>query len=194
MIETIELDSVDSTNDEAKRRLADGSLTKPTRIIAFEQTAGRGTRGRSWQSPSRAGVYLTYVDPIGPWPAASSYTLAAGVACAEAIASECDLRVELRGVNDLVVNDRKLGGILTESIARGRMLDVLIVGIGINLGMAPREVRDGGLAPISLAEVAGIVPSIRDLSDGITRRLETWLRRAVDDDAAVREAHASWSG
>ena len=81
------IDTVDSTNDEAKRLIAEGRLRGRGYVLAREQTAGRGTQGRSWLSPRDAGLYLsvarTGVEP--PSPNVAQLTLAAGAACVEAI-------------------------------------------------------------------------------------------------------------
>src|SRR6185369_9085126 len=85
-------DILDSTNDEARRLLTAGAIDQSAVIVARGQTAGRGTRGRSWASPAGAGLYLSYVcrnrgddgnrDEL---PLTTAYTQAAGVACVEAV-------------------------------------------------------------------------------------------------------------
>ena len=92
-------------------------------VVADHQTAGRGRRGRAWEAPPGSGLFATFV--LTPSPL---IVFAAGVAAAEA----CGRGVRLKWPNDLVLDDRKLGGILAE--IRG---DRALVGIGINLGWAP---------------------------------------------------------
>jgi BirA family biotin operon repressor/biotin-[acetyl-CoA-carboxylase] ligase len=92
-------------------------------VVADHQTAGRGRRGRSWDAPAGSGLFATFV--LVPSPV---IVFAAGVAAAEA----CARGVRLKWPNDLVLDERKLGGILAE--IRG---DRALVGIGINLSWAP---------------------------------------------------------
>ena len=111
------LRTVNSTQ-EAAAGLALGSV-----VVADHQTAGRGRRGRSWDAPPGSGLFATFV--LVPSPV---IVFAAGVAAAEA----CARGVRLKWPNDLVLDERKLGGILAE--IRG---DRALVGIGINLTWAP---------------------------------------------------------
>ncbi len=147
-------DTIDSTNDEAKRLLDQGKITEDAFIVAREQTAGRGRLGHRWVSPLDAGIYLTVIQP-GPrevLPETTMLTLAAGVACVKAIERETGLSTQLKPINDLVIDKSKLGGILTESlIQQGKMLAVL-TGIGINVHPATRQVESGALPPTCLAD------------------------------------------
>jgi BirA family biotin operon repressor/biotin-[acetyl-CoA-carboxylase] ligase len=92
-------------------------------VVADHQTAGRGRHGRSWEAPSGSGLFVTFV--LEPSPIV---VFAAGVAAAEA----CGAGVQLKWPNDLILHDRKLGGILAE--VRN---EHALVGIGINLTWAP---------------------------------------------------------
>lgn len=131
-------DCLDSTNKEAQRQLAAGTLTQLTCIRARSQTAGRGTQGRSWLSPAHSGLYCSIIHPFSddkqaPIPITPLFTLAAGVACAETLAHKTQLRVQLKPINDLYLDSCKLGGILVESLIRNDRCKALITGIGINL-------------------------------------------------------------
>ncbi len=92
-------------------------------VVADHQTAGRGRHGRSWEAPAGSGLFVTFV--LEPSPIV---VFAAGVAAAEA----CGRGALLKWPNDLVLGDRKLGGILAEVRS-----DHALVGIGINLSWAP---------------------------------------------------------
>ena len=130
-----EFDTVDSTNEAAKRMVREGKLTAPAVLLARTQTAGKGQRGRRWYSPPEAGLYMTVVDapPRPVRPTGPVFTLAAGVACAEVLREAAGVDVRLKPVNDLYVGGRKLGGILTETIVRGDVLQFLVTGVGVNL-------------------------------------------------------------
>lgn len=115
--QVLRLGSVTSTQDVA-RELPIGSI-----VIADHQTAGRGRLDRRWEAPSGTALLVSFV--LSPNPLLS---LAAGVAAAEA----CGPKVRLKWPNDLLLDDRKLGGILVEAgPARA------VCGIGINLTWAP---------------------------------------------------------
>ena len=110
------MESVDSTNTEAKRRLSAG-LTEPLLLLAETQTCGRGRLGRAFCSPNGAGLYMSLVlHPDLPVERALSLTSAAAVAVCLAVESLTDLRPQIKWVNDVYVGDRKLCGILAEGI------------------------------------------------------------------------------
>ena len=184
-MQLIELETVDSTNDEAKRRIESGLIESRTVITAREQSAGRGTRGRAWISPRDTGLYLTYVDPhpVSPAPT-TTLTMAAAVACSEALAA-IGIEVGIRPVNDLVVEGRKLGGILTETVIRGGAVCAIIVGVGLNLRRDERQVDEGALEAISLEDMLPAVPDATVVRDAIVIHLPEWIDRSVDTEAVV---------
>jgi BirA family transcriptional regulator, biotin operon repressor / biotin---[acetyl-CoA-carboxylase] ligase len=135
---------VGSTNDEALA-LASAGAVEFTAVLADEQRAGRGRRGRSWASPPGAGMYLSIiVREEGLGADVPLLTLAAGVAVAEAVVEVSGLPVELKWPNDVVIGRpwRKLAGILCEASALGTSNGVMVVGVGVNLQRAayPPEV------------------------------------------------------
>lgn len=141
----IEFTDLDSTNEEAKRRLQADAFAGPAIIRAGHQTAGRGTQGRSWLSPPGAGLYFTVVHPFSCWvevppalvPVTPLFTLAAGVACADSIRALTGLAIQLKPINDLYAQGQKLGGILMESLISQNQCQALITGIGINVFEQP---------------------------------------------------------
>ena len=151
-MEAVQLNVVDSTNDEAKRRIPRHSKHEPFYILAGEQTGGRGSRGRAWSSPADAGVYLSVVEfpKHSPADSTTAYTLAAGVACAEVLRESTGCSVRLKPVNDLLLCGGKLGGILTETVVRRGAAEAVIIGGGINTHRANRRVRLGAMTPVSL--------------------------------------------
>lgn len=202
MIPIERLEVVDSTNEEAKRRFSSGDAPGPLLLLADAQTAGRGTRGRRWISPPGAGLYLSLLDPAPPGAAAPPTTdvvIAAAVACAEALEA-LQVPVGIKPVNDLVVDGRKLGGILAESIVRGGRVEALITGVGINLLAAPRDVEpppialDALMPPERLARLdrlafaaelgARLLDATRRAAAGEMERLrEGYVRRLVSSPA-----------
>ena len=125
---------LDSTNAEAKRRLAQG---RPSgfAVVAGEQTAGRGRQGRSWISPPGSGIYLTLTQRAShDLPEQGFVSIVAGVAVAEWL-ERYGVLVGLKWPNDLRVNGRKVGGILCE-----RHDQDLIIGVGVNWSASPQGI------------------------------------------------------
>jgi BirA family biotin operon repressor/biotin-[acetyl-CoA-carboxylase] ligase len=131
----LHLDAIDSTSEEARRRALAG---EPGRlwIVADEQTAGRGRRGRSWISP-RGNFYASalLIDPCAP-PIAAQLGFVAGVALARA-AEDIGAAARLKWPNDLVVEGAKCAGLLVEGVSLHPNRMACIVGIGVNCESAP---------------------------------------------------------
>src|SRR5438132_9553390 len=145
-------ESVPSTNDIA-RRLAEIPVPEGTVIGAEEQTAGRGRWGRSWASP-RGGVWLSVILRPGlPPDRAAVVGLAAAVAAAEAIRETTRLPARVKWPNDVLVEGRKVVGILAEAIPGAEWV---VVGVGINANV-PQEAlpRTAGYPAASLQALLG---------------------------------------
>ena len=126
------LDSVDSTNTEAKRRITAGA-EYPLLVIADNQSAGRGRMGRSFYSPSRTGLYMSLAFALeGGLSDTVGLTSAAAVACVRSIRDICGIDTGIKWVNDIYLDGKKIAGILCESFFFDEKLFV-IVGIGVNL-------------------------------------------------------------
>ena len=136
-VEVLRLETVDSTNAEARRR-AEAGETGPLWITARRQTAGRGRRGRAWETGA-GNLAATLLTTTGKPPAeAAEIAFVAALAVADlALAQVPDALVRLKWPNDVLVDGRKVSGVLIESGARpdGRLW--LAVGVGVNLKSAP---------------------------------------------------------
>jgi BirA family biotin operon repressor/biotin-[acetyl-CoA-carboxylase] ligase len=127
------LDSVDSTNNYLKRGtlppLPHGHL-----VITEEQTAGRGRQGRQWLSSRRQGLWFSLLlrPQLAPSQAAL-LTMVAGLAVAEAINEEVKVEARIKWPNDVLLNGKKICGILTEMNAEMEQINYIILGIGINV-------------------------------------------------------------
>jgi BirA family transcriptional regulator, biotin operon repressor / biotin---[acetyl-CoA-carboxylase] ligase len=130
------LDVTGTTNDDA-RRLAEEGAPAWTVVAAGHQTAGRGRLGRSWaDAPGKALTFSVILRPqLGPADA-PLVTLAAATAVVAAAETP---GMGSKWPNDLVVGDRKVGGILAETAVEGAALRHLVLGIGVNLTMAPED-------------------------------------------------------
>src|SRR5258708_30857607 len=125
-------ESIDSTNLEAMRQARAGA-SEGLCIVAREQTKGRGRLDRSWQSPRDAGLYLSIIlrpgIDLNAWPL---ITLMAALAVCDALLKACGLRADIKWPNDLCVDDRKLCGILAETVGTATG-PAAAIGLGVNL-------------------------------------------------------------
>jgi len=131
--EIIYLDSVDSTNNYGKN-LASKGFDDGTVIVAEEQTKGRGRLGREWISQKGKGIWMTLMlkPDIKP-DKASQVTLIAALSVLKGIKNVADVDIMIKWPNDLVINGKKICGILTELGAEIDIINFLCVGIGINV-------------------------------------------------------------
>lgn len=147
------LDRVDSTNDEAARRLAAGEPT-PLVVAARAQTSGRGRLGRPWHSADNGNLYLSFAfrPHVAP-ERMSTFTLWMGVNVCELVANFCRTAPGLKWPNDLIFDGRKAGGMLTEARIDADEIRDLVFGLGLNIN-SPAGAWPAALADraISLAE------------------------------------------
>lgn len=131
--EVLYFDTIDSTNTKAQE-LAEKGYPSGTLVVADKQEAGKGRRGRSWVSPSGTGIFMTLMikPDINP-NNASMLTLVAALAVAKAITSVTGEEALIKWPNDIVVNSKKVCGILTEMNAQFDYINHIVVGIGINV-------------------------------------------------------------
>ena len=202
--------TIGSTNDVALALAAQGDRDGAI-VIADEQTAGRGRRGRAWFSPAGSGLYVSVVLAPGrarsdPARATTLLTVTAGVALAEAIEDVTALRVDIKWPNDLVVARRKLAGILAESTGSAAApAATLVIGYGINVNATayPPELGDRATSletelsrPIDRAALcaetlASLSRRYADLLDGrFDAILDAWRDRAPSS----RGARVTWQG
>ena len=134
----------DSTNIQAKR-LGEEGAPEGTLVVAERQTAGKGRRGRTWSSPAGTSIYMSFLlRPNIPPRCAPMVTLIAGLAGAKAVNQVTGLNARIKWPNDLVVNGKKICGILTEMSAEMEGIHYIVTGIGINVNQKefPEEIRD----------------------------------------------------
>ncbi len=127
------VESVDSTN-LAARQLAEEGADNFTVITAEEQLAGRGRHGRNWHSPKGKGLWFTVIlRPEGVPPTGiSSVTLVTAAVVADYLSAN-NIPVKVKWPNDLLIREKKTGGILTEFKGEPDRIDYLLVGIGLNV-------------------------------------------------------------
>lgn len=131
--EVIRLDVVDSTNTQLNGRARKGAA-EGTVLVASAQTDGRGHRGSVWESPAGENLYCSVLlKPKLTPDEASHLTVMAGIALARYLSETYSLPVSLKWPNDIYCNGKKLGGILCESKIKKKILEFVIVGIGLNV-------------------------------------------------------------
>ncbi len=191
------LDSCHSTNDEAAKHVASGEYTT---VVSSTQTKGRGRLGRSWHSPPGSGLYLSHiVSPRFSQSMGGAIPLMAGVAIAETCEG-LGVSVQLKWPNDVLINNRKLAGVLCEAQGIPSKWSA-IIGIGLNLktppggwpdnvpGIALEEVCEG---PLELQIVTkelirrlnGLLTQIEH--EGTTPVFDAWKRRGMALGTRVR--------
>lgn len=136
------LDVVDSTNIEAKRQ-AEGGASHGLLVVAGRQVQGKGRRGRGWESPEGVNIFMSLLlRPCFEPDKASMITLVMALATARAIGDVSGLRAEIKWPNDIVVNRKKVVGILTEMTLEMEYIQYLVCGVGINVNQEdfPEEI------------------------------------------------------
>jgi BirA family biotin operon repressor/biotin-[acetyl-CoA-carboxylase] ligase len=176
----VALDSVDSTNEEAKR-LARAGADDGTLVWAKSQTQGRGRSGRSWESP-QGNLYLSLVlrPECAPAEAAQlSFVAALGAGSALGEVLPPLIPVEFKWPNDILVNRRKAAGILLETESSGRdRLDWLVLGLGINVAACPAQTA---FPATSLHEEGGSEVTVEMVLEAFARHFLAWVNRWLDD-------------
>jgi BirA family transcriptional regulator, biotin operon repressor / biotin---[acetyl-CoA-carboxylase] ligase len=170
---------VGSTNTAAMAAAAEGA-PEGSVFLAEEQTAGRGRGANSWQSPRSTGIYCSVIlRPALPPSDVLALSLAAGLSVQAAI-REVDSRVEvdLKWPNDVLLNGKKVCGILTEMNAEATRARYIVAGIGINVNQAsfPK-----GLPATSLRLATGSEWSRVELAGALLKSLDREYRQLVDD-------------
>lgn len=181
-----------STNALLTARVGDSDSTGAV-VIAEHQTAGRGRLDRAWVSPPRAGLTMSVlVRPSGvdvsrwPW-----IPLLAGLAVAATLHQECRINASLKWPNDVVIEDRKLAGLLVERVEAAGLAPAAIIGIGLNVSLREGELPVGSATSLSLEGAATTDRSL--LASALLRTLEGLLRQwqgaAGDPAAGLRSAY-----
>jgi BirA family biotin operon repressor/biotin-[acetyl-CoA-carboxylase] ligase len=193
----LRFDSLPSTNTEAARQALQGA-PEGLCVVAREQTKGRGRAGRSWVSPIDAGLYFSLVlRPVHmqarSWPL---LTLMAALAVRDALLETYELKTDIKWPNDILANERKLCGILAETVEaeNGR---AVIIGIGINLNESafPPEVKD---VATSVATLIGRAPASEPLLQSLIRAIGQRyqiLQTTNGEEETIREwsKHSSYA-
>ena len=214
---TLYFPSIGSTNDVAHERAAAGA-PDGLLVVADEQTAGRGRLDRRWWAPPGSGLLMSLLlRPPLPLNHAGQLTMCLGLAAVEAIEVVTGLRPALKWPNDLLLDGRKLGGMLTELRLDGERLAYAVLGLGINVNVTfdegphlhppalaagavmtedknnasfvVRPSSDLASTAIGLSMVLGRPVDRTVLLATIVARCETWYEQVLTG----RSPHAAWA-
>jgi BirA family biotin operon repressor/biotin-[acetyl-CoA-carboxylase] ligase len=168
---------VDSTNSLALKLAREGA-TEGTVVFADSQTMGRGRMQRVWQSPSHCNLYASFVlRPVIAPADAARITMTAGVAVVEAISVFCPESVRLKWPNDVFMRGKKVCGILTEMKTTGKAVEVVVVGIGLNVNSTcldfDPEYRN---TATSLREETGRILHREEVAFYLCESIEKWYQ------------------
>lgn len=169
---------IDSTNLEAKR-LGEQNTPHGTLVIAEKQTAGRGRRGKGWESPSGSSIYMTILLRPELEPThAPMLTLVMAMAVTKAIQQETELEAKIKWPNDVVVNGKKVVGILTEMSTEIDYINHVVIGVGINVNTQkfPEEIS---ATATSLALEKGKQMRRSPLIVSVMQQFETYYERFI---------------
>ena len=186
--QVLRFDSLPSTNLEAAERAIKGAA-EGLCIVAAEQTAGRGRLDREWVSPKAAGLYFSIVlRPTFSQSAWPLLTLMAAVAIHDALLASCAVQTDIKWPNDVLAADRKLCGILAETVETqtGR---AVVVGIGINLTRFSVKSELENIAT-SIEAVTGQTPDLESVLSALQNALAGYyqiLNAADGPERIIRE-------
>ena len=175
---------LDSTNTTAKAMALEGAA-HGTVVVADQQTAGRGRMGRSFDSPAGSGIYMSMIlRPQCPPTELMHLTCAVAVAVCHGIRSALALRPQIKWINDIVAEGKKLGGILTELSINPKtgLVDFAILGIGINCNRNPEDF------PPELENIACSASMLLGHPVDTEVLLEALISSLMDMDLSKREA------
>ena len=174
--------SLGSTNDHLKAMVAAPEFTC---VVADEQTAGRGRRDRTWYSAPGDGLYMSVLfmprsDYFSKLPLTG---LLAAVAVAETLVERGGAGVDIKWPNDVMVNERKISGILAEAVSAGSESMRLVLGVGVNLNHLsfPPELRE---TATSLAIETGERIAVEEFRDRLLEKIAQWYEIWLRDEPA----------
>ncbi len=147
-------DDIDSTNTEARRQ-AERCESSPVLIVSKAQSAGRGRMGRSFYSPADTGLYMSLLLEDCAISDSVQLTTAVSVAVTKSIEAICGVKADIKWVNDIYLEGRKICGILCESFSLPDGKKYSVIGIGLNLYTKefPKDIEN---------KAASLMPSVRD--------------------------------
>lgn len=184
--------SIDSTNTELMQRIASKkALTSGAVVVAEMQNAGRGRRGRVWQSPFGANLYYSYYWLLDDGlQAAMGVSVAVGLAVFDCIKALYNVEVSLKWPNDILVNNQKLAGVLVELDGQPEGPCHLVIGIGLNIAMPESASEHIDQAWVDLKRL-GLEVNKNELAAALTYYLEQRLTQY--QATGLSEMYSEWN-
>lgn len=169
--------TIDSTNKQAKKLIAENVFDNGTTLIADEQTDGKGRFGRSFFSPKSTGIYLSTIIKMPlKLQDVSLVTIVSALAVCRTIAKLTSAKPQIKWINDIYIEGKKVCGILTEAVSNfeTQTVDAVVAGIGVNLktNIFPEELKEkaGCITKENISRnifVAGILNNLFSLTENI---------------------------
>jgi BirA family biotin operon repressor/biotin-[acetyl-CoA-carboxylase] ligase len=175
------VEATGSTNADLAREAEQGALAGLV-LVAEEQLDGRGRLGRRWSAPARSGLtFSVLLRPAVPPASLGWLPLLAGLAAAEAVSQLAEIDVRLKWPNDLLVDDRKLAGVLAERVA-----GAVVVGIGLNVSALASELPSPQATSLAIegAACTDRDPLLRAVLRRMAERCLAWDRPEGDPSLA----------
>lgn len=178
--------TIGSTNDVAKEwaRAASTSVPHGAIVSADEQTHGRGRRGRSWVSPRGKGIYLSTVwRPKMAAHQIGRLTIVTALAAAQALEATAALRIETKWPNDLLINRKKVGGVLCEAEFKNNgtaedAVEFVVAGIGLNINFEEEEFPQRTIFPATSLQIeTGKIWPLEPLREACAQALQAEYSR-----------------
>ena len=172
----IVLEIAESTNNYAMGLIQKGSISSGTGVFAYEQTAGKGRREKSWVTVPGQNITLSIVVEMKWQPVLDQFPLSVAVAlaCRDFIAEKVENGVCIKWPNDIFITDSKAAGILIENVIKGTLWQWSVIGIGVNVNQGSFDEIDADVT--SLKKESGkeydILELARELQEMVLRRIE----------------------
>ncbi len=164
---------------ESTQALVDRSGPEGAVAVTDEQTGGRGRLGRTWEAPPGSSILCSVLLRPPPGPEIAQLSLIGGLAVAEVVEETLDLATQIKWPNDVMLNRRKVAGVLAE----GRD-GVIVLGMGINVNQKLEELPESRVAPGSLRTADGVVreraPILALLLARLEREYDLWREGGID--------------
>lgn len=187
------LKETNSTNDFADK-LAENGCEEGTVVIADSQTAGTGRHGRIWFSPPGRNLYISVIlkHPMHV-PESGLLTLIAAVASCSTLNEFIPVKTFIKWPNDILCNERKLGGILTGLKSSGGLVKHAVIGIGLNINISsdelPEEIRE---TATSVKIETGTALSRKNIAEKLLANMDFWYRKLISGEE--KDIISAWTG
>jgi BirA family transcriptional regulator, biotin operon repressor / biotin---[acetyl-CoA-carboxylase] ligase len=159
---------------ESTQKLVDPNLEEGAAVVCDVQTAGRGRQGRSWEAPPGTAILCSVLLKPPAERSQQELSLVGGLAVAETVEQALGLAVQLKWPNDVMVNRRKVAGVLADASD-----GTVVLGIGVNVNQSREQLpKEASVAPGSLYTADGVhrerAPLLADLLRSLERTYDTW--------------------